>query len=475
MAEQKETQNDLQKIFSKEKLNAILDSPLFRISGYIFTVIGSITIIVNFITNHNIIIAKIGIISLCIGMLGIVVYAIFARKKIKKLTAELRKKNQETQKEITTISSISILNEIKDIEQSPAPNNNSNANESSSDIKFWDEDNLPISTVIFGQNFRTKYQNIPILQQPNSSILTIKQIYSDLCKSTTQDEEGWFDGEKTDSFSRIYANTSVLYFFIQLGLELENPIIEKAYEYLDNIKEIHNDKDKKVWFINKRAKWFFYIQTNKIREPELWNFLKEIKDWQTTKGAFPAFPQEDIDPNKKEAYHELGSLFHTCLMADILLHISPSHNKAREKAKEILKDIASYLKDELKDDGFLYANNEPSLRLTTWYYALSERLGNQLPKNWEDNLIKILSEREKNILNKSFLVMNLAELISVYLSNMKETTIEKICNYFETYYNDLSINNELNNINLSIFGRALLYCNFAIGNDLRNIYKTIIE
>jgi hypothetical protein len=38
----------------------------------------------------------------------------------------------------------------------------------------------------------------------------------------------------------------------------------------------------------------------------------------------------------------------------------------------------------------------------------------------------------------------------------------------------LSETKQQNNRDLSIFGRALLYCNFAIGNDLRNIYKAII-
>ena len=471
MAEQKEMQNNVQKAFSKENLKAILTSSPFLILSFVFSALGAVSTIID----YKDIITKIGLISFCIGMLGIVVYAIVAYKKIKKLKAELRKKIQETQKETTTFSSIPMLNETIDVEVSAAPSNNSKINESISSIMFWNEDNLYISKEIFGQNFRIKHQNIPILQQPNLSIQTINDIYSKLCASINQDEKIWIDDEKTDSFSLIYVNTSVLYFLIQLGLEFENPIVKKAYKYLDSFKEIS---------INNRAKWFFDIQTNKINESSAIEFLqliesKQIQQDRIDKGAFIFYQANDT--SHWEPTHPGGYSFHACHVADVLLHISPSLSIARERAKKILKEIAYYLKSNAKaNNGFLLdLSKKPSLQLTTWYYYLSERLGNQLEKDWETNLINILSQTrgESKMLRKSFLVMNLAELIYTH-SNMKDTTIKYIYSYFEYYYKELSDhlkNEKSNNVELSVFGRVLLYCNLAIGNDLRNIYKTIIK
>ena len=48
MAEQKETQNDLQKIFSKENLKAFLTSSLFLILGLVFSALGAIPTIIQY-------------------------------------------------------------------------------------------------------------------------------------------------------------------------------------------------------------------------------------------------------------------------------------------------------------------------------------------------------------------------------------------------------------------------------------------
>jgi hypothetical protein len=74
--------------------------------------------------------------------------------------------------------------------------------------------------------------------------------------------------------------------------------------------------------------------------------------------------------------------------------------------------------------------------------------------------------------------MNLSLILSEYGDMMQSQTIENILQYFELFYEKFhekyqNEKDQISAVNLSIFGRSLLYINKALKNDLTNIIKKI--
>ncbi len=142
-------------------------------------------------------------------------------------------------------------------------------------------------------------------------------------------------------FDQIYATTSVLYLLLQLGLTEEDEIASPAFEFLDSVTEIS---------IETRAKWFFYLITNRCNEPETVAFLNVLAEAQFSKdshremaGSF-LFAQGDKEDRETiwRKNHRFGVYFHALHVADVLLHLDGEKKAARKSAVSILTNIPKF-------------------------------------------------------------------------------------------------------------------------------------
>jgi hypothetical protein len=213
-------------------------------------------------------------------------------------------------------------------------------------LNFWNNQNK-IKLEHFRQNYSNLFQGFPIVSKPNNSEKAILDVYNTLLSRKTL-QGCWMDKADDDSFNLLHVNTSVLYFFLQLGLDLTHSECKKAVNYIDTIKEIS---------IDNRAKWYFDIQTDRISSPNALEFITLLEREQIIKGnAIGAFLFEHGNQKVQQAgpIHYGGYSLHACLIADTLLHISPKHTIARRKASDILKNIEAFLTKMAKEnDGYL--------------------------------------------------------------------------------------------------------------------------
>ena len=264
-------------------------------------------------------------------------------------------------------------------------------------------------------------------------------------------------------FDRIYATTSVLTYFYQLGMSQEEPIIKKAFEYLDAFPELT---------VENRANIFFNISINRMEESRVVAFLRTIRSCQCSDeysslfGSF-LFPQGEAPKSDKntdnwqsQRYHKEGGSFHACYTADILLHIKPEFKEARKEADLILNDIRQYINNSFRSHhGFLTnLQGEPST-ITLFGYALAYPLHIGLPRNWLDCVdycINALS-RENNLMSRCLGVMNL-----YYFCRMNNNTeLQQVA--YEHIHKELAYLWDQRDIflrnarDLSIFGRCFAY------------------
>jgi hypothetical protein len=329
------------------------------------------------------------------------------------------------------------------------------------------------------KSFKKDYSNIfhesLVLPTLNDSQKTIIEIYNKILTNKKKELGYWVDNNQVDDFSLIYTNTSVLYFLIQLGFNLTEELCEDSVKYLDSIKEIS---------IENRAKWYFDIHTNRISSSDSLKFLSILEENQIINasqlnGAFKVFRQTG-DKNKSSNIipsHYGGYTFHACYITDILMHLNPQNKLAKIKAIKILTGTRTFLCNMSDaNDGFLldgdYIKNS---EFTIWFYCMCEKLGSKLPNSWRENIFKILTQEEDNMFRYTFIVIDLSRFIIEYRIRLEKALTENIYEYFERYHENLLtyLNDERNiisNRDLSIFGRALIYANKAIGN-LNSIYN----
>lgn len=355
--------------------------------------------------------------------------------------------------------------------------NNSIDKNFNSELTYWN-DEINSKLKYFKRNYSSLYQGFSVLPFLNESEKTILDIYNRIAKGISIENGYWIDNGQIDNFNLIYTNTSVLYFFIQLGFNLNDSLLVNSIKYLDTIDKIS---------IENRAKWYFDIQTNRISNTNALKFVSlleenQINDKSFANGAFKTFRQvanvNAISPSNLPTHYG-GFSFHACLISDVLLHLNPQNKLAKDKANKILNGVKSFLFNMTETyDGYLIdGNHEKNAQYTSWYYFLCNRLGSNLPEFWEDILSTLLTKEEENMFKSAFFVMNLSLILLEHKNILKKSTIESIVEYYEQFHEQLFLHlNKDNQIityrDLSIYGRALLYANKSLGNR-NNVYDYI--
>ena len=376
------------------------------------------------------------------------------------------------------ISFLHILETLKNIAQGKS-NDKINSKKESISISFWNKTFLDNDSP-FTRDYSNRYQEFPIINKTNLSQKTIKEICLKLSSRLDNKENIWVDKGDEDTFGKIYTNTSVLYFWLQLGFDLNHEICRRAVSYIDNVSEIA---------IDNRAKFYFDIQTDRITKNNALKFLQlldshQIKSPRRNSGGFVPFRQGSrgtVDSPNKIPTHYGGFTFHACLIADVLLHLNTSSQSLLNEATKILNRIRFFLiKMNEENNGFLVDGNfEKSPQFTTWFYALSKGLILELPQNWEENIIEILKMKHDSMFKSSLLMMNLSLILMRLKEKLSSSTQQKIFNRFGFYFDELkdymNSNREISSRDLSLYGRSLIYINQALGNNLLKIRNEIMN
>lgn len=261
---------------------------------------------------------------------------------------------------------------------------------------------------------------------------------------------------------------------------MNHEICKGVVSYIDNVSEIT---------IDNRAKFYFDIQTDRITKNNALKFLQlveslQIKSPRQNSRGFIPFRQGSrgtVDSPNKIPTHYGGFTFHACLIADVLLHLNTSSQSLINEATKILKRIRLFLiKMSEENNGFLVDGDfEKSPQFTTWFYALSNGLSLELPKNWEENIIEILKMKHDSMFKSSLLMMNLSLILMRLKEKLSSSTQHKIFNQFGFYFEELKdyINSsrEISSRDLSLYGRSLIYINQALGNNLSKIRNEIMN
>ncbi len=376
------------------------------------------------------------------------------------------------------ISFLHILETLKNIAQEKF-NDKINPKKEPISISFWNKTYFDNESP-FSRDYSNRYQELPILNRTNLSQKIIQEICLKISSRLDSQKKIWIDKGDEDKFGKIYTNTSVLYFWLQLGLDLNHELCGGAVSYIDNVTEIS---------IDNRAKFYFDIQTDRITRNNALKFLQllesfQIKNPRQNSGGFVPFRQGSrgtVDSPNKVPTHYGGLTFHACLIADVLLHLNTNSQSLINEATKILKRIRLFLmKMSEENNGFLVDGDfEKSSQFTTWFYALSSGLSLDLPKNWEENILEILKMEHDSMFKSSLLMMNLSLILMRLKEKISSSTQHKIYDQFGFYFEELkdymNSSREISSRDLSLYGRSLIYINQALGNNLSKIRNEIMN
>ncbi|WP_020567320.1 hypothetical protein [Neolewinella persica] len=340
----------------------------------------------------------------------------------------------------------------------------------SGDLVMHNDDELTSSA--FARNYDFRYQHLAIGLKANEAN-ELEEVVFNILKSRVDKHSGiWSDG-MTKSFDLQHVNTSVAYYFLQRGMVILNdPFFAPVINFLDTITEVS---------IPNRAKFYFDIQTNRISDRTSYDFVKTISQLQIVSGdlygAFKAPDQGEAaasDSPNKEIGHYGGYTFHTLLICDALLHLNPNHSRSNKEAARLLEAAKSFFEKVMEmQNGYLvdrHGNTSP--QLTTWYYVLAFSLGSSLPERWQANMREMLEVELGSFFKRTMMVLNFSLLLKLYPHLISYPIRVDIIDYFEKYHKTLKekvAKDRLasdTSINISLYGRALLYMNQALGNKI---------
>lgn len=349
-------------------------------------------------------------------------------------------------------------------------NNRPGVKAASGDLVMHNDDALASSA--FARNYDFRYQHFAIGIKANEANELEAEVFQILKNRVDKDTGIWSDG-MTKSFDLQHVNTSVAYYFLQSRMiNLNDPFFTPIIEYLDTITEIS---------IPNRAKFYFDIQTNRIDDRTSYDFVKAISQLQIEQGdlygAFEAPDQGEAavsDSPNKQVGHYGGYTFHTLLICDALLHLNPNHSRAKKEATRMLEGAKLFFQKVMdKRKGYLVDRNDnTSPQLTTWYYVMAYSLGNELPEQWLKNMEEMVALELSSFFKRTMMVLNFSLLLKLYPHLIPYSVRNGIVDYFEKYFKDLKEKIKKDglagdtSINISLYGRALLYMNEALGNKI---------
>ncbi|MEM6298883.1 MAG: hypothetical protein AAF740_09375, partial [Bacteroidota bacterium] len=211
----------------------------------------------------------------------------------------------------------------------------------SNDLKFYNIKKSHYDTA-FDKSYNFIYQGFKIGKRQNESLKIEERIFEILLERRDEKSKLWIDDH--DEFGKIYTSTSVLYYLIQRGLSIADDYCSPSVSYLDTIRKIS---------IDKRAKYYFDIQTGRISRPTYLDFLTELRSFQITgnkylEGGFKPFLQKsrgsgnEENPNKLPKHYG-GYTFHCCLVTDVLLHSHLDDRSSLRATEDILNGTTNFL------------------------------------------------------------------------------------------------------------------------------------